>query len=177
MCPWNRKAPPGRLAEFEPQLEWVDPDLIPWLNRERSSWPAKLKGTALARTKRVGLLRNAALVLGTRRVPEAVSPLAARLDDLEEEPIVRASAAWALGRIAGDAALAALDRHQDDPDPVVRESVLNARLGGAAPGHEKGRADELGSPARHLPAQELSLRPARTCDDPAAVDPPFSSPS
>ena len=138
VCPWNRKAPPGRLAEFDPRSEWVEPDLIQWLDLDPSAWRAKLKGTALARAKRVGLLRNAALVLGTRRLPEAVASLAARLDDLEEDPIVRASAAWALGRIADDAAMAALDRHQEDQDPVVRDSVRNARDGGEALGRERG---------------------------------------
>ena len=91
---------PGRLAEFGSRPEWVDPDLIAWLEDDPATWRAKLKGTALARAKRVGLLRNAALVLGARRSPEAVAPLAARLDDDREDPIVRASAAWALGRIA-----------------------------------------------------------------------------
>ena len=132
VCPWNRKAPAGRLGEFAARSDWVEPDLIEWLDLERSSWQVKLEGTALARTKRVGLLRNAALVLGTRRRAEAVEPLAARLDDLGEDPIVRAAAAWALGRIGGDVATAALDRHRDDPDPVVRDSVRNARVESAA---------------------------------------------
>jgi epoxyqueuosine reductase len=127
VCPWNRKAAAGRSGEFEARSEWVDPDLIDWLDREPAAWRAMLKGTSLSRTKRVGLLRNAALVLGTRRRVEAVGPLTARLDDPVEDPIVRASAAWALGRIAGDAAMAALDRHRDDPDPVVRDSVRTAR--------------------------------------------------
>jgi epoxyqueuosine reductase len=126
VCPWNRKAPAGQLAEFEERPEWADPDLIEWLERDPDSWRVRLTGSALARTRRVGLLRNAALILGTRRRPEAVGPLIARLSDPGEDPIVRASAAWALGRIAGDEALEALDRHRDDTDPNVRESVRKA---------------------------------------------------
>ncbi len=137
VCPWNRKAPSGRSSEFEARSEWVDPDLIEWLGREPAELRAKLKGTALSRTKRVGLLRNAALVLGTRRRPEAVAPLVARLDDPGEDPIVRASAAWALARIAGDEALAALDRHRNDADPIVRDSVRNAYAEGEAPGSQE----------------------------------------
>ena len=57
-------------------------------------WKVRLKGTALARAKRAGLLRNAALVLGTNGSTEAIAPLATRLDDGSEDASVRASAAW-----------------------------------------------------------------------------------
>ena len=68
VCPWNRKAPPGRQPELGDRPEWTDPDLIEWLTMDPARWKARLKGTALARAKRVGLLRNAALVLGTPRL-------------------------------------------------------------------------------------------------------------
>ena len=57
---------------------------------------------------------------------EAVAPLAARLDDGSEDPSVRASAAWALGRIGTSDALTALARHHDDPEPLVRDSARRA---------------------------------------------------
>ncbi len=148
VCPWNRKAPSGRLDEFGSRPEWVDPDLIAWLEDDPATWRAKLKGTALARAKRVGLLRNAALVLGARRSPEAVAPLAARLGDDREDPIVRASAAWALGRIADDVAMVALECHRDDSDPDVRESVRKALAWGLALRCGAEQADDsVGSPA------------------------------
>ncbi len=43
--------------------------------------------------------------------------------------MVRAAAAWALGRIATDAALAALTRHRDDADEAVRAAVDRACAG------------------------------------------------
>jgi HEAT repeat protein len=52
--------------------------------------------------------------------------LTARLDDLQEDQVVRASAAWALGRIGGSDALAALERQLDNPDPLVRDAVRRA---------------------------------------------------
>jgi epoxyqueuosine reductase len=123
VCPWNRKAPAGRMAEFDARSEWSDPDLLEWLSRDRSDWKSKLTGSALARTKRVGLLRNAALVLGSRGLPAAATPLAARLDDPDEDASVRASAAWALGQIGSNEARAALARHHDDPEPLVQDAV------------------------------------------------------
>jgi epoxyqueuosine reductase len=126
VCPWNRKAPPGRNAELDARPEWTDPDLIEWLTKGAAEWKAMLKGTALARAKRAGLVRNAALVLGTRGKIEAIAPLAGRLDDGSEDPSVRASAAWALGRIGTSDALAALERHHDNRDPLVRESARRA---------------------------------------------------
>jgi epoxyqueuosine reductase len=133
VCPWNRKAPAGRMAEFEAHSEWTNPDLIEWLGRTREEWKDALKGTALARTKRVGLLRNAALLLGTGRVAEAVPALRGRLADLDEGPVVRAAAAWALGRIGTAPAREALFQHREATDPDVREAV-EAALGTAKGG-------------------------------------------
>jgi epoxyqueuosine reductase len=126
VCPWNRKAPAGRLPELNPKAEWLDPDLIAWLKETPDHWRSRLKGSAASRARRAGLLRNAALVLGTRGALEAVDALAARLSDRREDPVIRAASAWALGRIAVEAARAALARHRDDPDDDVRAAVRRA---------------------------------------------------
>ena len=73
-----------------------------------------MKGTALSRSKRAGLLRNAALILGRRGTTEAVPALIDLLND--PDPTIRASAAWALGRIGTPEALLALEKH---PGPVA----------------------------------------------------------
>jgi len=101
VCPWNRKAPPGRLNEFDAPAERTNPDLVDWLRRDSGAWAAALKGTALARAKRAGLLRNAALILGQRRERSAAEPLRQRLEDPAEDATVRAAAAWALQKICG----------------------------------------------------------------------------
>ena len=48
VCPWNRKAPPGRHPELDARPEWTNPDLIEWLSRDASDWKARLRGTALS---------------------------------------------------------------------------------------------------------------------------------
>ena len=46
VCPWNRKAPPGRHPELDARPEWTNPDLLEWLARDRNEWKAMLEGTA-----------------------------------------------------------------------------------------------------------------------------------
>ncbi len=107
VCPWNRKAPPGRAPELDARPGLTNPDLIDWLDRDPADLSRAIKGTALSRARRAGLLRNAALILGERGVVEAVPALARRLADAD--PVVRDAARWALRRIGGDEARRALD--------------------------------------------------------------------
>jgi len=138
VCPWNRKAPAGRLVQLQGRLEWSDPDLIEWLDRDESAWRTAWRGTALVRTKRVGLVRNAALVLGQRQVAAAVPALARRLADAGEDPVVRAAAAWALGRIGTETAIEALRQTCKSTDATVRDAVA-AALAGTTPEIETGQ--------------------------------------
>ena len=110
VCPWNRKAPAGRTPELDPRPGLTNPDLIGWLRADPDEFRRRLKGSALARAKRSGLLRNAALILGQRRVAEAVPALAERLSDAD--PVVQGAAEWALTRIGNDEARIALDRYR-----------------------------------------------------------------
>jgi epoxyqueuosine reductase len=130
-CPWNRKAPAGREPALRARPGWASADLIGWLEADPAEFRRSLKGTAMSRAKRSGLLRNAALILGTREAAEAVPALVARLDD--DDPVVRGAAAWALGRIGSEAARSALEAHRDDPDPSVREAIRRAAGRGALP--------------------------------------------
>jgi epoxyqueuosine reductase len=145
VCPWNRKASAGALDALRGRDEWNAPDLIEWLTRDRSAWAAALKGTALKRTKRAGLLRNAALILGARRVEEAAEALAARLGDVTEDPTVREAAAWALGRLATSRAIESLMDHRDDPAPEVAEAVRRA-LDRSASTREAGAGEGFAPP-------------------------------
>ena len=97
VCPWNRKAPPGAKAAFaaRPDLEAVDP--VELLGLSEEEFRRRFRGTALMRSKRRGLLRNAALVLGNRGDPAALPALRRALAD--PEPLVREAAQWAIERI------------------------------------------------------------------------------
>lgn len=97
VCPWNRKAParvePLLLGERE--LEALDP--VALLSLTEEEFRRCFRGTALLRTRRRGLLRNAALVLGNVGGAAALPALRRALDDAE--PLVREAAAWALAQI------------------------------------------------------------------------------
>jgi epoxyqueuosine reductase len=97
VCPWNRKAPAGSEPAFaaRPDLEAVDPAELLGLSEEE--FRRRFRGTALMRSKRGGLLRNAALVLGNRGDPAALPALRRALGD--PEPLVREAAKWAIDRL------------------------------------------------------------------------------
>src|SRR5262249_23368045 len=109
VCPWNRDARSPADDTLAPYL----PDL---LALDDAGFRARFGGTAVTRTRRRGLLRNAAIALGNSANSAAVPPLIAALED--HEPLVRGHAAWALGRLGGCAARTALEharRIETDP--------------------------------------------------------------
>jgi epoxyqueuosine reductase len=97
VCPWNRKAPPGREPALgaRPDLEALD--LVEVMGLSEEDFRRRFKGTAIYRSKRRGLLRNAAIVLGNQGDPMALPALEKALAD--SEPLVREAAEWAIARI------------------------------------------------------------------------------
>ncbi len=66
--------------------------------------------------------RNAAVALGNQGDPEAVPALASALED--PEPVVRSHAAWALGKLGGKKAKAALEKRRSSEDEeIVRREI------------------------------------------------------
>src|SRR5262249_40460532 len=114
VCPWNRKAPPGREEALLPIPGRANANLVEWLGEDPVEFARSWKGTALSRAKRSGLLRNAAAILGSRQVQSAVGPLSRCLSDAD--PVVRTAAAQALGRIGGESARIALTESENDQD-------------------------------------------------------------
>lgn len=106
---------PVSLRNAAPELEWL-------LSMTESEFRCTYRGTAVLRTKRRGLARNAAIALGNSSDEQAVPLLANALVD-HDEPLVRGHAAWALGRHAGRLALSALERARanESDDNVSRE--------------------------------------------------------
>jgi epoxyqueuosine reductase len=122
VCPWNSRAPLSRQAEFAPREDSNPIDLISLFDLDDPAFRARFRHTPLWRPKRRGLLRNAAIVLGNRPLPEALPALIRGLNDIE--PLVRGACAWALGRHSEPAARVALDdRQQIESDDDVRHEI------------------------------------------------------
>jgi epoxyqueuosine reductase len=98
VCPWNRKAPPGGEPALQPGAVGSALDLVEVLGLSEEEFRRRYRGTALWRSKRRGLLRNAAIVLGNLGDVRALPALQRALDD--PEPLVREAARWAIEEIS-----------------------------------------------------------------------------
>jgi epoxyqueuosine reductase len=124
ICPVNAGAQPARpdgeaVKAFGPPIE-ARPRLEELLTLDEDAFRARFRESAVWRTRRSGLLRNVCVALGNVADRASVPALAAALED--PEPLVRGHAAWALGRLGGSAARAALERALSrEADAEVRD--------------------------------------------------------
>jgi epoxyqueuosine reductase len=95
VCPWNRKAPAATEPAFAPAVVVGEPEAL--LGLDDDEFRARFRGTALWRARRAGLLRNAALALGSRGDPAAAAALRRATGD--HDAVVAEAAAWALERL------------------------------------------------------------------------------
>lgn len=124
VCPWNRHAPKSEREEFLARPEQNPIDLIGLFDLDDDQFRARFRHTPLWRSKRRGILRNAAIVLGNQRAVTAMNALIKGLND--SEPVVRAASAWSLARLCDDRAMSALQqRVKIEPDETVRREILS----------------------------------------------------
>ncbi len=116
----------ARRAMFAPRTpESASPALIPLLSITEDEFRERFRNSPIKRAKRRGLLRNVCIALGNLGDPVAVPALINALR--HEEALVRGHAAWALGRIGGEEARAALQSAlADEPEPEVRSEIRYA---------------------------------------------------
>jgi epoxyqueuosine reductase len=125
VCPWNSDTPASQEAGLQP-LDPLNPVALHELfELDDESFRARFRRSPLWRSKRRGILRNAAIVLGNQGSIESLQPLCQGL--LDEEPLVRAASAWALGQLAIPLAKEALSRQLDvEPDAHVEAEIQQA---------------------------------------------------
>jgi epoxyqueuosine reductase len=91
VCPWNRKATAPRDPELAPAGPFGSMEAL--LDLDEPGFRARFQASAIRRTKRSGLLRNAALVLAPRQGRAVLERASGDADDA-----VRNAARWALAR-------------------------------------------------------------------------------
>lgn len=129
VCPYNTKVKPTREQAFHPRQGLHAPELIPLLSLTEAEFKARFARSPVLRAKRRGFLRNVCVALGNLKRPEAAPALARALRQ-DPEPLVRAHAAWALGRIGTREAEAALrDARTREADPAVLPEIDSALRG------------------------------------------------
>ncbi len=147
VCPFNRKfSPPGVEPAYAARSPGESPfgvqrapgsssshpgteapSLIALLETalDESAWNSFSRGSAIRRAGRAGFARNVCLALGNWGSVDAVPVLTRALSD--PEPLVRAHAAWALGRIPSSSAASALEvQAASESDPSVSKEVAAA---------------------------------------------------
>ncbi|REJ67786.1 MAG: tRNA epoxyqueuosine(34) reductase QueG [Planctomycetota bacterium] len=116
VCPWNNHAATTAEPAFRPAADRDPVDLVALFDLDEADFRHRFRQTPLWRPRRRGILRNAAVLLGNRPHPTALSALIKGLND--KEPLVRGAAAWALGRYdeppAREALLARRELEDDD---------------------------------------------------------------
>ncbi len=104
VCPWNRKSPVSNASEFQPREGLVDPDLAQMANITEEEFREKFRGSAIKRTKRSGLRRNAVIAMGNSGDANFI-PLLQNLqnanndDNNNEDETVAEVAKWAISRL------------------------------------------------------------------------------
>ena len=130
VCPVNRKAQeaaqsivPAAGANGGQGLGFLD--LVELLEMTEEEFRSRFAGTSIMRAKRVGMQRNACVALGNLGDSSAIPALAKALG--RGEPLVRGHAAWALGRLGGPTASAALaEAATTETDAWPLEEILAA---------------------------------------------------
>ena len=104
-CPINRRLAPAPLPSAEASTRSGPvpfPDLVECLQLDDDQFRKRFRRTAVWRTGRTGLARNAAIALGNAGDRGAV-PALRRARDHDPDEVVREAAAWAIDRLASAA--------------------------------------------------------------------------
>jgi epoxyqueuosine reductase len=94
VCPWNSRAPVTQESSFAPRH--FAPPLLELAALTESEFQAMFRGTPVTRARYSGFLRNVAIAMGNRGLPEFRAPLQ-KLAGSEDE-VVAECARWALER-------------------------------------------------------------------------------
>lgn len=123
VCPKNRRIDNDQHAEFQPDPEIAKPLLIPLLQMSNKEFKEKFGQSSSSWRGKKPIQRNAILALAHFKDRTAV-PHLERLLFEDPRPVIRGTAAWALGKIGGEQAKGALiTAKAKEASPEVVEEI------------------------------------------------------
>ncbi|OCT16039.1 tRNA epoxyqueuosine(34) reductase QueG [Paenibacillus pectinilyticus] len=126
VCPKNKGMNWTHHPEFTPDPEKVKPLLIPLLTMSNKDFKEQYGRIAASWRGKKPIQRNAIIALGNFKDRSAV-PVLVDLLRSDPRPEIRATAAWALGRIGGEEAVSALERAAAaEQEPQVQTDIDKA---------------------------------------------------
>lgn len=125
VCPWNKRSTPSTDPNFVAREGIAQPNLLNDLELTSEEFNKKFKGSPIKRTKRRGYLRNILIILGNKRNPKFL-PLFEKILNTESETLIRQHAAWAIGQLDSQEALAKLSYalESEESSEVIEEIKL-----------------------------------------------------
>lgn len=127
VCPKNRGKSWNHRPELQPDPEIVKPLLLPILELSNREFKEKFGTSSAAWRGKKPIQRNAVIALGNFKEAGAV-PKLTEIVLRETRPEMRGTAAWALGKIGGDEALAAVEQAlQSEEETEVRGMLIRAQ--------------------------------------------------
>nr|WP_217368747.1 tRNA epoxyqueuosine(34) reductase QueG [Brevibacillus sp. HB1.4B] len=123
VCPKNRRIDNDHHAEFQPDPEIAKPLLIPLLQMSNKEFKEKFGLSSSSWRGKKPIQRNAILALAHFKDRTAVPHLERHLFE-DPRPVIRGTAAWALGKIGGEQAQEALiSAKAKEASPEVVEEI------------------------------------------------------
>ena len=98
VCPWNRKAKLSEEAVFQPHTDLAELSLEELLKLDELRFRERFRHTPIWRTKRRGMIRNAILLVVSKRLVNLLPSILAL--ECDEEPMIREVAHWAARRLS-----------------------------------------------------------------------------
>ncbi|MBT2571817.1 tRNA epoxyqueuosine(34) reductase QueG [Planococcus sp. ISL-110] len=123
VCPKNKRKVNRIHAEFEPDPEIAKPLLEPLLTISNREFKGKFGYVSGSWRGKKPIQRNAILALAHFKETSAV-PTLINLLESDERPVIRGTAAWAIGKIGTAEGLGALElAQQEEKDVEVQEEI------------------------------------------------------
>ena len=97
VCPWNKFSKPNEIPEFKPKNNLKYPQISYLLSFSENKFIAEFKKSPIKRIGWISFLRNVIIAAGNSKDRKLISKIKKHLNS--ENPIIRGSSVWSLGKL------------------------------------------------------------------------------